>query len=274
MLRAPQWTAEVRSIRACWTQAPLGASIRCRRSPVQGVGPQRRGGLVAGDFGSTPLAALGDGTFQGTAAGAQPLQHYQYRDPERRCAADPNRSARPARRLRPRRPRAGGCPLQSGWPHLEQLRPSHGLPGGDVPELHVGTFVDPTGTGTGTYSSAATKLADLAQLGINVVELMPVAEFPGSYSWGYNPLYPSAPCRAYGSPADLQAFINQAHQLGIAVILDVVFNHFGLDGSGRHHRSRCGALMDLAMAGASISRRSPRPPSGRARPSECRRCTI
>ena len=58
---------------------------------------------------------------------------------------------------------------------------------------------------------------------------MPVAEFPGAYSWGYNPVYPFAPSRAYGTPAELQSFIDQAHQLGIGVILDVVFNHFGLD---------------------------------------------
>jgi 1,4-alpha-glucan branching enzyme len=83
--------------------------------------------------------------------------------------------------------------------------------------------------GAGTYASAATKLADLAQLGINMVEILPVNEFPGSYSWGYNPTYPFAPCRAYGSPDDFKSFVEQAHQLGIGVILDVVFNHFSLD---------------------------------------------
>ncbi len=98
-----------------------------------------------------------------------------------------------------------------------------------VYELHVATFVDPAGTGAGTFTSAATKLSDLAQLGINMVELMPVTAFPGGYSWGYDPVYAFSPEAAYGTPDDLKSFVDQAHQLGIGVILDVVFNHFAVD---------------------------------------------
>jgi 1,4-alpha-glucan branching enzyme len=190
--------------------------------------PNAQSVSVEGGFGSQPLEPLGDGTFQGTAAGAQPMQQYQYEiesggvrltrtDPRAQLVgADPG-GKEPVGILY--------SPAGYAWSSFTPPMVSQAV----IYELHVATFVDPTGTGAGTYVSAATKLADLAQLGINVVELMPVAEFPGSYSWGYNPVYPSAPCRAYGSPGDLQAFIDQAHQLGIAVILDVVFNHFGLD---------------------------------------------
>ena len=67
-------------------------------------------------------------------------------------------------------------------------------------ELHVATFNDPTGMGKGTFQSVAAKLSDLAQLGVNMIELMPVADSPGAYSWGYNPDYPMAVAGDYGTP--------------------------------------------------------------------------
>ena len=92
-------------------------------------------------------------------------------------------------------------------------------------ELHVGTFAK--GEHSGTFDTAIEKLPDLVELGINVIEIMPVNEFAGDLSWGYNPAYPFAVEEAYGGPDALKRFIDAAHQAGIAVIVDVVYNHFG-----------------------------------------------
>lgn len=95
-------------------------------------------------------------------------------------------------------------------------------------EMHVGTFaVKRTDEGPGTFKSAIQRLDYLCDLGINAVELMPLAEFAGDYSWGYNPAHPYAVEEAYGGPDAFKAFVKEAHARGIAVLLDVVYNHFG-----------------------------------------------
>jgi maltooligosyltrehalose trehalohydrolase len=93
-------------------------------------------------------------------------------------------------------------------------------------ELHLGTF-----TGPGTLAAAAGRLPDLQALGVTVIELMPVAAFPGERNWGYDGTFPFALQATYGDYGDLHGFIEAAHQLGLAVILDVVFNHFGPEGN-------------------------------------------
>ncbi len=77
----------------------------------------------------------------------------------------------------------------------------------------------------GRFSDVAGKLDHLVQLGVNAIELMPVTEFPGDSSWGYNPVFYMAPKWVYGRPADLKALVDAAHERGIAVVLDMVFNH-------------------------------------------------
>ncbi|MEQ9442637.1 MAG: alpha-amylase family glycosyl hydrolase [Cyclobacteriaceae bacterium] len=94
-------------------------------------------------------------------------------------------------------------------------------------ELHIGTFHVTEDGKPGTFESAIEKLPYLRDLGINVIELMPTAEFPGDFSWGYNPSYPFSVEEAYGGPDALKAFIKAAHEHGIGIILDVVYNHFG-----------------------------------------------
>jgi 1,4-alpha-glucan branching enzyme len=95
-------------------------------------------------------------------------------------------------------------------------------------ELHVGTFFVPSGgTLPGTFATATQKLDHLQSLGINAIELMPVAEFPGDISWGYNGSHPYSVESALGGPDALKAFVDAAHQRGIAVMGDVVFNHLG-----------------------------------------------
>ncbi|MCY2976392.1 MAG: alpha-amylase family glycosyl hydrolase [Planctomycetota bacterium] len=93
-------------------------------------------------------------------------------------------------------------------------------------EMHIGTFNAKDGT-PGTFETAIERLGFLKELGVNAVELMPVAEFAGDYSWGYNPAHPYAVETAYGGVEGLKKFTLEAHKLGIAVIIDVVYNHFG-----------------------------------------------
>ena len=98
-------------------------------------------------------------------------------------------------------------------------------------ELHVGSFNESAGETIGTLADAAAKLPYLQDLGISAVELLPVATFEGAVSWEYHPGVPFSVERPYGGPDGLKAFVRAAHALGIAVILDVVYNHFGPDDS-------------------------------------------
>ena len=94
-------------------------------------------------------------------------------------------------------------------------------------EMHVGTFHRPDEETAGTFGDAITKLGHLKRMGVNVVQIMPAMEFAGDISWGYNPAHIFAIESAYGGPEGFKAFIEAAHRSGIAVILDVVYNHFG-----------------------------------------------
>jgi malto-oligosyltrehalose trehalohydrolase len=104
----------------------------------------------------------------------------------------------------------------------------HGRPWSSavIYELHVGAF-----TPEGSFKAAIDKLAHLADLGITMIEVMPIADFPGERNWGYDGVLLFAPDSSYGRPDDLKEFIEAAHGLGLAVILDVVYNHFGPDGN-------------------------------------------
>lgn len=93
-------------------------------------------------------------------------------------------------------------------------------------EMHIGTF-----TKEGTWKSALAQLPELAALGITVLEVMPVADFAGRHGWGYDGVNLFATTRLYGSPDDFRTFVNEAHALGLGVILDVVYNHLGPDGN-------------------------------------------
>jgi maltooligosyltrehalose trehalohydrolase len=93
-------------------------------------------------------------------------------------------------------------------------------------EMHIGSF-----TPEGSWAAAMEHLPNLAELGVTCVEIMPVAEFPGRFGWGYDGVDLFAPTRLYGRPDDLRRFVDRAHALGLAVILDVVYNHLGPDGN-------------------------------------------
>ncbi len=124
-----------------------------------------------------------------------------------------------------------------------------------VYELHVGTF-----TPEGTFAAAAARLPALAALGVTAVELMPVADFPGARNWGYDGVLPFAPDASYGRPEDLKALVDAAHGLGLMVLLDVVYNHFGPEGNYLHayckeffnpqHQTPWGAAINFDGPGA------------------------
>jgi maltooligosyltrehalose trehalohydrolase len=100
------------------------------------------------------------------------------------------------------------------------------LPHQVIYEMHIGTF-----TKQGTWCSAQAELPHLAETGVTVLEVMPVAEFPGRFGWGYDGVQWFAPAHIYGSPDDFRRFVDRAHSLGLGVILDVVYNHLGPDGN-------------------------------------------
>ena len=126
----------------------------------------------------------------------------------------------------------------------------HGRPWREavIYELHVGTF-----TPEGTYAAARARLDYLAELGVTAIELMPLADTPGTRNWGYDGVLPFAPEHGYGRPEELKRFVQAAHACGLMVLLDVVYNHFGPEGNylalyapqfftDRHHTPWGGAL--------------------------------
>ncbi len=133
----------------------------------------------------------------------------------------------PCSRFQPEGPHRSSCVVdakQFAWHDREW--PGLSLKGQVLYELHVGTF-----TQEGTWAAAAEQLPELADTGISVIEMMPVAEFSGDFGWGYDGVDLFAPHHAYGTPEDLRRFIDRAHSLGVGVILDVVYNHLGPDGN-------------------------------------------
>ncbi len=133
----------------------------------------------------------------------------------------------PASRFQPDGPHGPSSivdPTQFRW--TDSRWPGISLKGQIIYEMHIGTF-----TKEGTWNAAAQQLEELARIGITVVEMMPVADFPGKFGWGYDGVDLFAPSHLYGTPDDLRAFIDRAHSLDLSVILDVVYNHFGPDGN-------------------------------------------
>ena len=124
-----------------------------------------------------------------------------------------------------------------------------------VYELHIGAF-----TAEGTFNAARERLGDLAELGVTAIELMPLADFPGRRNWGYDGVLQFAPDASYGTPDELKALVDAAHGLGLMVLLDVVYNHFGPEGNYLHaycpeffnpaHRTPWGSAINFDGEGA------------------------
>lgn len=142
---------------------------------------------------------------------------YRYRLTNQNWCADP------ASRYQPHGPAGPSCvidPEEYRWKH--QKWPGVDTTGHVVYELHIGTF-----TQEGSFQSAIKELPRLADLGITLIEMMPINDFPGHFGWGYDGVNLFAPTQLYGKPNDVKEFIDTAHGLGIGVILDVVYNHLG-----------------------------------------------
>ncbi len=207
-----------------------------RRLPI-GAEPQPDGGVhfrvwaprcreVAVEIEGLEPAALQsepDGYFSLWSMPAQVGMRYRFRLDHGEAAALPD----PASRFQPEGPHGPSEIVDPGafewtdhtWRGVarEQLI---------IYEMHIGTF-----TPEGSWEVASRELPALAELGITCLEIMPVAEFAGRFGWGYDGVDLFAPSRLYGQPVDFRRFVDRAHALGIAVILDVVYNHFGPDGN-------------------------------------------
>ena len=207
-------------------QYPIGAEI----IPSQGVSfriwaPAARSVCVQLEHdppGSFLLEPEGDGYYSGITpqASAGALYRFQFN-------GEPQLFPDPASRFQPSGPHGKSTVIDPSTFHwTDQNFPGVELAGQIVYELHVGTF-----TREGTWKAAAEQLQELASAGISLVELMPIPDFPGRFGWGYDGVGLFAPYWVYGEPDDVRAFIDKAHSLGIGVILDVVYNHFGPDGN-------------------------------------------
>ncbi|MBI4876892.1 MAG: alpha amylase C-terminal domain-containing protein [Acidobacteria bacterium] len=184
--------------------------------------------FVAGDFNNwkpaeNPLAREGSGYWSVDAAGAQTGQQYKF--VLRREGKDYWRIDPYAKQVTSSAGNAVICDTQFDWGEgVFQMPGWHEMV---IYELHTGTFNDPPGGAPGVFDSIREKLPYLRDLGINAIEIMPSSEFPGGFSWGYNPSNIFAVETDYGGPRALKRLVKDAHEHGIAVIFDVVYNHLG-----------------------------------------------
>jgi maltooligosyltrehalose trehalohydrolase len=170
---------------------------------------------------ASPLSPEAGGYYAGEVPNASAGSRYRFRLGQGEEYPDP------ASRFQPDGPHGPSVIVDAttyDWADDEWRGAS--LAGQVIYELHIGTF-----TKGGTFRSAIERLPDLVDIGVTVIEIMPLADFAGRFGWGYDGVNLYAPCRLYGAPDDLRALIDAAHQLELSVILDVVYNHFGPDGN-------------------------------------------
>jgi len=167
---------------------------------------------------TVPLVSKGDGTFEARLAGIGHGERYCF-------VLDGERASDPYARALPEGIGGPAMVYRSSyrWKHDHVTRP---LREHVIYELHVGTF-----TRDGTYAAATHRLGALAELGITAIELLPIVTFGGRHGWGYDGVAHYAPHFAYGTPDELRAFVDAAHGLGMSMLLDVVYNHFGPAGN-------------------------------------------
>lgn len=170
--------------------------------------------------GNHPLNAEGNGYFSGFIEKAAAGSQYKYK-------LDSGAFPDPASRFQPEGPHGYSevvDPSKFQWTDQNWK----GLPKEKlvIYELHLGAF-----TREGTWRAAMEELPELKRIGITMIEVMPIADFCGKFGWGYDGVDLYAPTRLYGNPDDVRAFVNRAHELGLMVILDVVYNHLGPDGN-------------------------------------------
>ena len=167
------------------------------------------------------LERQADGYFAGLALQAAEGTRYRFRLDGAECFPDP------MSRYQPEGPQGASQvvnPAAFKWNDRQWQGVS--LEGQVLYEMHIGTF-----TQEGSWKAAQRELTELADCGISVLEVMPVADFPGRFGWGYDGVGLFAPVWLYGEPDDFRRFVDEAHRVGLGVILDVVYNHVGPDGN-------------------------------------------
>ncbi len=166
-----------------------------------------------------PMERCALGYFEATLDGVEPGTRYIYR------LDGGDERPDPASRFQPTTVHEPSAVVDPAFPWTD--RHWHGVPLDKyvIYELHVGTF-----TPEGTFDAIIPRLPELVELGVTAVELMPVAQFAGARGWGYDGVYPFAPQNSYGGPAGLKRLVDACHAHGLAVVLDVVYNHFGPEG--------------------------------------------
>ncbi len=193
--------------------APDAQQVEVHLWPAESDSPGQPGQLF-------PMQRQDKGYYQLTVDNARPGSRYTYRLNGEEEYPDP------ASRFQPE---GVHCASQVVDPHFDWEDDRWAglpLPEYVIYELHVGTF-----TREGTFEAIISHLARLRELGITALEIMPVAQFPGTRNWGYDGTHLFAVQNSYGGPAGLKRLVNACHQQGLAVILDVVYNHFGPEGS-------------------------------------------
>ena len=199
----------------------VGAELTPAGTDFRVWAPAHSAVSVVIDGSDHPLERETDGHFRGVVATARTGTRYRLR-----LDSDAATYPDPASRFQPDGPHGDSEVVD---PKSYQWRDGNwrGVDKGDlvIYELHIGTF-----TKKGTWLGAMEQLATLREIGINLLEVMPVHEFPGRFGWGYDGVDLWAPAHIYGTPDDFRAFVDAAHAHNLGVILDVVYNHLGPDG--------------------------------------------
>ena len=200
---------------------PVGAEVTPGGTDFRVWAPAASGLQLAVIDGPTlDMMPEGNGYFSLSVPGVSAGDRYWLRPGSGPLLPDPASRCQPEGPLGPSRL---VDPATFAW--SDQAWPGVDLRDLVIYEMHVGTF-----TAEGTWEAAIGRLPHLAELGVTLIEMMPVNEFPGTFGWGYDGVGLFAPYHGYGTPDDLRAFVDAAHALAIGVILDVVYNHLGRGG--------------------------------------------
>ena len=201
---------------------PIGAEPTPGGTSFRVWAPKRRSVEVVLESGAAaPLDREPGGYFSGLVAAASAGSLYRYRLDGAADFPDPASRFQPTG---PHGPSQVVDPMRFEWSDAAWRGLT--LEGQIIYEMHVGTF-----TREGTWDAARREFAELASAGITVLEVMPVADFPGRFGWGYDGVGLFAPVAIYGTPDDFRRFVDEAHRHSLGVILDVVYNHIGPDGN-------------------------------------------
>ncbi|WP_424811340.1 malto-oligosyltrehalose trehalohydrolase [Roseococcus sp. YIM B11640] len=203
----------------------------------------KRVSLALPEGGPVAMEPVEDGFFEVLLPEARAGQRYRFLVGGRRAVPDPAARRQDGDVM-------GWSVVRAELPPLRQARPPRPWHEVVLAELHVGTA-----TPKGSFEALIGRLDHFAENGITAIELMPVADFPGRRNWGYDGVLPFAPDEAYGSPAALRVLVDAAHERGLGVMLDVVYNHFGPEGNflpayakkffTEAHHTPWGAAIDL-----------------------------